>query len=61
VPQAAPGHISKQGNRMMRWLLVEAAYVAVRKDAGIETDLPALWRFVAAERSLAWRCLESWP
>ena len=26
------GHISKQGNRMMRWLLVEAAYVAVRKD-----------------------------
>lgn len=26
------GHISKQGNRMMRWLLVEAAWVAVRKD-----------------------------
>jgi len=26
------GHISKQGNRMMRWLLVEAAYVAARKD-----------------------------
>src|SRR5229473_1556234 len=26
------GHISKQGNRMMRWLLVEAAYIAVRKD-----------------------------
>jgi transposase len=26
------GHISKQGNRMMRWLLVEAAWVATRKD-----------------------------
>ncbi len=26
------GHISKQGNGMMRWLLVEAAYVAARKD-----------------------------
>lgn len=26
------GHISKQGNRMLRWLLVEAAWVAVRKD-----------------------------
>ena len=26
------GHISKQGNRMMRWLLVEAAWTAVRKD-----------------------------
>ena len=26
------GHISKQGNRMMRWLLVEAAWIAVRKD-----------------------------
>jgi len=26
------GHISKQGNRRMRWLLVEAAYIAVRKD-----------------------------
>lgn len=26
------GHISKQGNSMMRWLLVEAAWAAVRKD-----------------------------
>jgi transposase len=26
------GSISKQGNRMMRWLLVEAAWMAVRKD-----------------------------
>ena len=26
------GHISKQGNSMMRWLLVEAAWVAARKD-----------------------------
>ena len=26
------GHISKQGNRMMRWLLVEAAWTAARKD-----------------------------
>lgn len=26
------GHISKQGNQMMRWLLVEAAWIAARKD-----------------------------
>jgi transposase len=26
------GHISKQGNRMLRWLLVEAAWIAARKD-----------------------------
>ncbi len=26
------GHISKQGNQMLRWLLVEAAWVAARKD-----------------------------
>jgi len=26
------GHISKQGNRMMRWLLVQAAWIAARKD-----------------------------
>jgi len=26
------GHISKQGNCMLRWLLVEAAHVAARKD-----------------------------
>lgn len=39
------GHISKQGNSMMRWLLVEAAWVAVRKD-------PELARFY---RRLAFR------
>jgi transposase len=26
------GHISKQGNSMMRWLLIEAAWTAARKD-----------------------------
>jgi transposase len=26
------GHISKQGNQMLRWLLVEAAWVAARQD-----------------------------
>ena len=30
------GHISKQGNRMLRWLLVEAAYVAARKDPELQ-------------------------
>ena len=30
------GHISKQGNRMMRWLLVEAAWIAVRKDPALQ-------------------------
>lgn len=30
------GHISKQGNRMLRWLLVEAAWAAVRKDAELQ-------------------------
>ncbi len=29
-------HISKQGNRMMRWLLVEAAWIAVRKDPALQ-------------------------
>ncbi len=30
------GHISKQGNGMLRWLLVEAAWVAARKDPDLE-------------------------
>ena len=30
------GHISKQGNRMLRWLLVEAAWIAVRKDPELQ-------------------------
>lgn len=30
------GHISKQGNRMMRFLLVEAAHVAARHDAEMQ-------------------------
>lgn len=30
------GHISKQGHRMLRWLLVEAAWVAARKDPELE-------------------------
>ncbi len=30
------GHISKQGNQMLRWLLVEAAWVAARKDPELE-------------------------
>ena len=30
------GHISKQGNQMLRWLLVEAAWMAVRKDPQLE-------------------------
>jgi len=29
------GHISKQGNRMVRWLLVEASQSAVRCDPGL--------------------------
>jgi transposase len=32
------GSISKQGNRMMRWLLVEAAWIATRKDAETPLD-----------------------
>lgn len=34
------GHISKQGNRMLRWLLVEAGHTAARRD-------PELHRFYA--------------
>jgi transposase len=30
------GHISKQGNPMLRWLLVEAAWVAARKDPELQ-------------------------
>ena len=40
------GHISKQGNRMMRWLLVEAAWVAVRKDP----ELQRVYRRLAFRR-----------
>lgn len=40
------GHISKQGNRMMRWLLVEAAWMAVRKDP----ELQRVYRRLAFRR-----------
>lgn len=40
------GHISKQGNRMMRWLLVEAAHVAARKDP----DLRRVYQRLAFRR-----------
>ncbi len=40
------GHISKQGNQMMRWLLVEAAWVAVRKDV----ELQRVYRRLAFRR-----------
>ncbi len=30
------GHISKQGNQMLRWLLVEAAWIAARKDPELQ-------------------------
>src|SRR5271169_1700366 len=32
------GGISKQGNTMVRWLLIEAVYPAVRKDAALRQD-----------------------
>lgn len=40
------GHISKQGNRMMRFLLVEAAHVAARHDA----EMGRLYQRVAFRR-----------
>jgi len=40
------GHISKQGNRMMRSLLVEAAWMAVRKDP----ELARLYHRLASRR-----------
>lgn len=40
------GHISKQGNRMMRWLLVEAAWMAARKDP----ELQRVYRRLAFRR-----------
>lgn len=40
------GHISKQGNRMMRWLLVEAAWMAVRRDP----DLRRVYQRLAFRR-----------
>ncbi len=40
------GHISKQGNRMMRWLLVEAAWVAVGKNP----DLRRVYQRLAFRR-----------
>ena len=36
------GAISKQGNTMVRWLLVEAVYPAVRKDAALRQDYQRL-------------------
>jgi transposase len=32
------GAISKQGNTMVRWLLIEAVHPAVRKDAALRQD-----------------------
>jgi len=32
------GAISKQGNTMVRWLLIEAVYPAVRKDLALRQD-----------------------
>ena len=40
------GHISKQGNRMMRWLLIEAAWAAMRKD----TQLRRVYQHLAYRR-----------
>lgn len=40
------GHISKQGNRMLRWLLVEAAWVAARKNP----ELGRLYKRLAFRR-----------
>src|SRR5258706_14726033 len=54
------GHISKQGNRMMRWLLVEAAYVAVRKDPELKRIYQRL-AFRRGRKMLPWRWPESWP
>jgi len=42
------GHISKQGNRMMRWLLVEAAYIAARKDP----ELKRIYQRLAFRRGI---------
>jgi transposase len=36
------GAISKQGNTMVRWLLIEAVYPAVRKDPGLRQDYQRL-------------------
>lgn len=36
------GAISKQGNTMVRWLLIEAVYPAVRKDAELRQDYQRL-------------------
>jgi transposase len=63
------GHISKQGNRMMRWLLVEAAWVAVGKNPELRRFYQRLTfrrgskpAIVAAARKLAvqlyWRLRE---
>ncbi len=53
------GHISKQGNRMMRWLLVEAAWVAVRKDPEHSGSIGG-WPSAADRRSPPWRWPGSW-
>jgi len=36
------GAISKQGNTMVRWLLIEAVYPAVRKDPALRQDYQRL-------------------
>ena len=36
------GAISKQGNTMVRWLLIEAVYPAVRKDPELRQDYQRL-------------------
>jgi transposase len=53
------GHISKQGNTLLRFLLVEAAQAAVRGDT-IGDVSSCTWRCDANVRSLRWRWRANW-
>ncbi len=54
------GGISKQGNSMLRWLLVEAAHTAVRFDPELPRDYYRL-KFGARRRWRKWPSPASWP
>ena len=54
------GHISKQGNALLRFLLVEAAQVTVRSQPAVAQSSSFTWPCGAGGRSPRWRWRGSW-
>jgi len=54
------GHISKEGNRLLRWVLVLAATQAARRPGPLRAWFHAVKKR-RARRSRAWRSRAAWP